>query len=133
MGCNCKKRVEKVIEYDNKLSGKKSKTVIIEEKGDTNTSDFIIKIFNPLIGLLKGLGIVIGVSIVICIVIVFTTIWLIWHMISRFIFKKDSKLNSPFYEYDKIKKRIKEHNEKVRNLVKSKKEKDVNTTIEIKQ
>jgi biopolymer transport protein ExbB/TolQ len=142
MGCACKKKVQKVVEYDRKLAGKdgevtyESITEISEEEKEENRNNnsLLKKIINPFIGLFKTLLIIALAILTIAIVIVSIFVWIIWNSFARFVLRKESKLNSPFYEYDKIKKRVKEHNLKIREVFfKHRKEEDPDKTIILKQ
>jgi hypothetical protein len=139
MACPCKKRVQKVVEYDRKLAGQKGEvsyetiTEISEEEKE-EVSSLASKILNPFIVLFKTLSIIALSIITIGIVIICIFVWLIWCSFAKFVLKRQPKINSPFYEYDKIKKRIKEHNKKIReNFFKSKKEQNPDKTIILKQ
>jgi len=135
MSCNCKKKVQKIVEYDRKLSGKDGDVqyeTIIEESEEVHTNWFE-KIINSILGLLKTILIVVLALIALVFVIISIFVWIVWNSFTRFVLKKESKLNSPFYEYDKIKKKVKEHNEKVRQFFESKKEIPVDKTITIQQ
>jgi len=129
MSCACKKKVEKIKQYDRKLSGKNGETIT---ETVTETMEYETLSFGQsFINVFKFFGLLILGLIMIGIIIPSVIIWLIYHIFKKVVLRKESKINSPFYEYDKIKKKIKAHNEKMRNIMDSKREKEVDTTIKI--
>jgi len=124
MGCPCKKKFNKIIEYDKKLASiegrdlSSAQTVDVTEEESFSMYDFILKIFNPIIGLFKGLIKVIVVMLVVLTVMVVMIPYLFYMIVMKMIFNKDvGGVHNPFYGISKfISRKTAEHQDSIKQF-----------------
>jgi polyferredoxin len=132
MACPCKKKVEQIVEYDRKLGENYNTSITqsnftvteVEEKEPFSFYDFTLKIFNPILGILRGLFMVLTVTLLFIAIIIVMVPYMFFIFFMKFIFNKDmGGVHNPFTFLNKwlkkSKKNVLQNDEKiVKNLKK---------------
>jgi hypothetical protein len=128
MACPCKKKIDRTIKYNRKLAVKSGEKITEET---TDETEEYISFGKKILNVFKFFGLLLALISLICLIVPLIIIWFIYQMIKSVILRKETRINSPFYEYDKIKKRVKKNSERIRRYIESKKNKETNSVITI--
>jgi len=122
MACPCKKQIQRIVEYD-KLAAYNGKVkeipvVEVEEKTETPSNLWIMKVLSPMISIFRGIGTILLMTLLISAALVIFIPYVIYMIFMRVVFKKTvGGINNPFYSIDKFKKEA-EEKQKILNRIK---------------